>query len=112
MGQHSRRKKGELEKRLQDVLADAGRKDSALGEGDSEGKCADIPTLAGVDLSVPAGSLVMIIGKVGSGKTTLLASMINEIPIEEGHVRLNGTAAYCSQLPWIQVCCCLLGLPP
>ena len=112
MDQCSEEKESLLGERRQDVRVNPGRKDSALGEGDSEHKRADIPTLAGVNLSVPAGSLVMIIGKVGSGKTSLLASMINEIPIEEGHVRLNGTAAYCSQLPWIQVCCCLLGLPP
>ena len=71
--------------------------------GDSEDKKPDIPTLADVNLSIPQGSLVMIIGKVGSGKSTLLASMINEIPFEAGHVQLNGTAAYCAQLPWIQV---------
>ena len=97
---HSKGKKADLTQPLLDPLADKGDQDD---KDNSEDKQPDIPTLAGVNLSIPSGSLVMIIGKVGSGKTSLLASMINEISIEEGHVQLNGKAAYCSQLPWIQV---------
>ena len=100
----NKQKEDNLHHGIIDSVRASGRQ-TTLPEGDTEDKKPDIPTLADVNLSIPKGSLVMIIGKVGSGKSTLLSSMINEIPFEAGHVQLNGTAAYCAQLPWIQVCC-------
>jgi ABC-type polysaccharide/polyol phosphate transport system ATPase subunit len=56
-----------------------------------------------VDLRVPRGQLVAIVGAVGSGKTSLLQGLIGEMRRTEGSVRVGGSVAYCSQSAWIQV---------
>ena len=56
-----------------------------------------------VDLRVPRGQLVAIVGAVGSGKTSLLQGLIGDMRRTEGSVRVGGSVAYCSQSAWIQV---------
>ncbi len=41
---------------------------------------ADTPALAEVDLHIPEGELVLVMGSTGSGKTTLLRSIIGLVP--------------------------------
>jgi len=41
---------------------------------------ADEPVLTGVDLVVPEGELVLVVGRTGSGKTTLLRSLNGLVP--------------------------------
>ena len=56
-----------------------------------------------IDLRIPRGVLVAIVGAVGSGKTSLLQGLIGEMRRTEGSVRVGGSVAYCSQSAWIQV---------
>jgi len=56
-----------------------------------------------VDLRVPRGQLVAIVGAVGSGKSSLLQGLIGDMRRTEGSVRVGGSVAYCSQSAWIQV---------
>ena len=49
--------------------------------------------LAGVDLSVPAGAVVGLVGPNGSGKTTLLRAVAGLIEIDEGSIRVAGSPA-------------------
>ena len=56
-----------------------------------------------VDLYVPRGQLVAVVGAIGSGKTSLLQGMIGEMRRTEGSVRFGGSVAYCPQSAWIQV---------
>ena len=56
-----------------------------------------------IDLYVPRGQLVAIVGVVGSGKTSLLQGIIGEMRRTEGSVTFGGSVAYCSQSAWIQV---------
>jgi ABC-type multidrug transport system fused ATPase/permease subunit len=56
-----------------------------------------------VDLKVPRGQLVAIVGAVGSGKSSLLQGLIGDMRRTEGSVRVGGSIAYCSQSAWIQV---------
>ena len=56
-----------------------------------------------IDLRVPRGQLVAIVGAVGSGKTSLLQGLIGDMRRTEGSVRVGGSVAYCSQSAWIQV---------
>jgi len=44
---------------------------------------------------------VMIVGRVGSGKSSLLMTMLNELPIQSGSIRINGSLSYASQEPWL-----------
>ena len=43
-------------------------------------------TLRGVDLYIPEGGLVAVVGPVGSGKSTLVAAMLGELEKSEGQV--------------------------
>jgi ABC-type multidrug transport system fused ATPase/permease subunit len=56
-----------------------------------------------VDIKVPRGHLVAIVGAVGSGKTSLLQGLIGDMRRTGGSVRVGGSIAYCSQSAWIQV---------
>ncbi|WP_227983814.1 ABC transporter ATP-binding protein [Nocardia spumae] len=45
----------------------------------------------GIDLTVRAGSLVVVTGQVGAGKTTLLRTLTGLLPKQSGTIRWNGT---------------------
>jgi branched-chain amino acid transport system ATP-binding protein len=60
---------------------------------DVVGLCAgygDVPVLRGIDLSIPAGSIIALIGANGAGKTTLLRTISGIIPAEAGSIRYDG----------------------
>ncbi|VDB84771.1 unnamed protein product [Peniophora sp. CBMAI 1063] len=67
-----------------------------------EVKEENIFKLRDIDLSVPRGSLVAIVGPVGSGKTSLLQGLIGEMRRTAGTVKFGGNIAYCGQSAWIQ----------
>ena len=56
-----------------------------------------------IDLYVPRGQLVAIVGAVGSGKTSLLQGIIGETRRTKGSITFGGSVAYCPQSAWIQV---------
>ena len=49
-----------------------------------------VPALRGVDLTVDAGELVVLIGPSGSGKSTLLRAVAGLEPLDDGRVRIAG----------------------
>lgn len=49
-----------------------------------------VEVLHGVDLSVPEGAVVAVLGPNGVGKTTLLAVISGTLPVWSGTVRLDG----------------------
>jgi ATP-binding cassette subfamily B protein len=68
--------------------------------------------IAGVDLTLPRGSLTVVTGRVGAGKTTLLRALLGLLPAEAGEILWNGSvvdaaaaffvpprAAYTAQAP-------------
>ena len=59
-------------------------------------------TLRGVNLRVPRGHLVAIVGPVGSGKSTLLAAMMEQVTRVRGSITMHGSAAFVPQQAWIQ----------
>ncbi|XP_071734179.1 LOW QUALITY PROTEIN: ABC transporter C family member 13-like [Rutidosis leptorrhynchoides] len=59
------------------------------------------PILNRVNLAIPKGSLVAVIGEVGSGKSSLLNSILGEMKFIKGYVYSSGSVAYVPQIPWI-----------
>ena len=57
--------------------------------------------LDAVELSVPSGSLVAVVGPVGSGKTSLLHALLGEMDCEGEPVTIRGSVAYAPQTPFI-----------
>ncbi|KAL8152436.1 hypothetical protein V2J09_010196 [Rumex salicifolius] len=61
------------------------------------------PTLSDVNLDVPIGSLVAIVGSTGEGKTSLISAMLGELPptSSDTSVVIRGSVAYVPQVSWI-----------
>ncbi|XP_028799285.1 ABC transporter C family member 12 isoform X1 [Neltuma alba] len=60
------------------------------------------PLLSDINLEIPIGSLVAIVGGTGQGKTSLVSAMIGELPpIADANVIIRGTVAYVPQISWI-----------
>ncbi|KAG2290989.1 hypothetical protein Bca52824_037658 [Brassica carinata] len=63
---------------------------------------ADRPTLSNINLDVPIGSLVAVVGSTGEGKTSLISAMLGELPaLSVATVTLRGSVAYVPQVSWI-----------
>ncbi|XP_021729901.1 ABC transporter C family member 2-like [Chenopodium quinoa] len=64
---------------------------------------AEKPTLANINLDIPVGSLVAIVGGTGEGKTSLISAMLGEVPAlsSDTSAVIRGTVAYVPQVSWI-----------
>ncbi|KAM9597584.1 ATP-binding cassette sub-family C member 3 [Trichechus inunguis] len=60
------------------------------------------PTLHSLDIQVPKGALVAVVGPVGCGKSSLVSALLGEMEKLEGKVYVKGSVAYVSQQAWIQ----------
>ncbi|OTF77487.1 hypothetical protein BLA29_004731 [Euroglyphus maynei] len=62
------------------------------------------PTLANINVRIPKGKLVAIVGQVGSGKSSLLNAILGEMHKQNGSIAIdkNLRIAYVSQQAWIQ----------
>uniref|UniRef100_K3WIN5 Uncharacterized protein n=1 Tax=Globisporangium ultimum (strain ATCC 200006 / CBS 805.95 / DAOM BR144) TaxID=431595 RepID=K3WIN5_GLOUD len=58
--------------------------------------------LSNINLSIPAGSLTIVVGAVGSGKTSLMNALLGEMHQNRGTCAVKGSIAYASQQAWIQ----------
>lgn len=47
------------------------------------------------------GQLLAVIGPVGGGKSSLLHVILQELPLSEGTLKVNGEISYASQEPWL-----------
>jgi len=50
----------------------------------------DTPVLKGIDMEIPAGSFIGLVGRVGSGKTTLLNALARLYPVPRGTIFIDG----------------------
>ena len=58
------------------------------------------PTLNKISTDLNAGDLLAVIGPVGSGKSSFLMSLLKELPLESGNIRMQGSLSYASQDAW------------
>ncbi|KFO11952.1 Canalicular multispecific organic anion transporter 2, partial [Balearica regulorum gibbericeps] len=59
-------------------------------------------SLKDINLLVPSGALVAIVGHVGCGKSSLVSALLGEMEKLEGEVAVKGSVAYVPQQAWIQ----------
>lgn len=58
--------------------------------------------MSNVNLDIPIGSLVAIVGGTGEGKTSLISAMLGELPpVADAIVIIRGKVAYVPQISWI-----------
>jgi hypothetical protein len=60
--------------------------------------------LRNIDVKIPRGSLVCVVGRIGSGKSALLQALIGEMRATRGEVVFGGPLSYFQQTPWVQNC--------
>lgn len=61
----------------------------------------EIFQLHDVDLEIPRGALVAVVGPIGSGKSSFISGLMGEMKRTSGKVAFGGTTALCSQVAWI-----------
>lgn len=89
------RKKAAPEKALNSSVGISEKQN--MRDGDTVFRMADI------NMSIPLGKLVAIVGPIGSGKSSLLQGIVGAMRRESGNVSLKGSVSYCTQTAWIQV---------
>ncbi|XP_075949233.1 ATP-binding cassette sub-family C member 3 isoform X3 [Anarhichas minor] len=62
----------------------------------------DPPVLQNINVMVPQGSLLAVVGHVGCGKSSLISALLGEVEKLEGEVSIRGSVAYVPQQAWIQ----------
>ncbi|XP_037363977.1 ATP-binding cassette sub-family C member 6 [Talpa occidentalis] len=60
------------------------------------------PCLHRINLRVPQGCLLAVVGPVGAGKSSLLSALLGELSKVEGSVSIRGPVAYVPQEAWVQ----------
>ncbi|XP_051968145.1 ATP-binding cassette sub-family C member 3-like isoform X2 [Xyrauchen texanus] len=59
-------------------------------------------TLENINVMVPQGSLLAVVGHVGCGKSSLVSALLGEMEKLEGQISIRGSVAYVPQQAWIQ----------
>lgn len=58
-------------------------------------------TLDNITIQVQPGTLTAVIGPVGAGKSSLIQTIIGELPLASGDIKVNGDVSFGSQEPWL-----------
>ncbi|XP_071820242.1 ATP-binding cassette sub-family C member 4-like [Apostichopus japonicus] len=84
--------------------------DGELSEGtkiEAKGVCCSwneetiANTLKDISFVVKSGQLTAVVGPVGCGKSSLLMSIIKELPVKKGSLKVGGSVSFAAQQPWV-----------
>ncbi|KAF9928278.1 hypothetical protein FBU30_002500 [Linnemannia zychae] len=81
-------------------LSGEGTKTTTKGVHDEES--VTVNYLDKINLKIPRGSLIAVVGPVGSGKSSLLQAMIGNMTLTDGRIIRGTNISYASQTAWIQ----------
>ncbi|XP_011494146.1 PREDICTED: multidrug resistance-associated protein 4-like [Ceratosolen solmsi marchali] len=62
---------------------------------------SETTTLDNINVKIERGKMYIVIGMVGSGKTSLLSTILGELHLLQGAVRVKGGISYASQDAWV-----------
>ncbi|KAM4632385.1 multidrug resistance-associated protein 1-like isoform 2-T2 [Discoglossus pictus] len=91
----------ELEPDNVDTLDTLSKNDISVEDGTFTWSSSDAPSLKSINIQIPKGGLVAVVGQVGCGKTSLLSALLGEMEKVEGTVAMKGSIAYVPQQTWI-----------
>ncbi|XP_031628372.1 multidrug resistance-associated protein 4-like [Contarinia nasturtii] len=91
---------GNLEYSSKDQSATA-HQNGEIKNDESAAGDIETQTLDNLNVSLPKGKLIGVIGPVGSGKSSFLQALLRELPLESGSININGSISYASQESWI-----------
>ena len=57
--------------------------------------------LTDLNLTIPRGKLVAIVGSIASGKSSLFAGLLGQLKLLAGRVSMSGSVTYVAQEPWL-----------
>ena len=84
---------------------EAEEEDGGEEEEETKNQQTEIPNetfrLESVDMDIPVGSLVAVIGSVGAGKSSLLSALLGEMDCEGSPVKIKGRVAYAAQSAFV-----------
>ncbi|XP_050405988.2 multidrug resistance-associated protein 1 [Patella vulgata] len=60
------------------------------------------PVLNDININIPEGKLITVVGQVGCGKSSLISALLGEMEKERGSVTVKGSIAYVSQQAWMK----------
>uniref|UniRef100_A0A4W2HRR1 ABC-type glutathione-S-conjugate transporter n=1 Tax=Bos indicus x Bos taurus TaxID=30522 RepID=A0A4W2HRR1_BOBOX len=80
----------------------AGEDCISIQEGTFTWSQESAPCLRRINLTVPQGCLLAVVGPVGAGKSSLLSALLGELSKVEGSVSIKGPVAYVPQEAWVQ----------
>ena len=58
-------------------------------------------TLQDIDLEVEKGKLYLVIGMVGAGKSSFLQTILGEVNLLKGNIKVKGGISYAGQESWV-----------
>jgi ABC-type multidrug transport system fused ATPase/permease subunit len=95
---------GELQEGPSEADEKAGEDAISVTDGSFQWGAEGPPVLQELQLSVRAGSLTAVVGRVGAGKSSLLSALLGDMHQSAGRASLRGSRAYVPQLAWVQNC--------
>eukprot|EP00079_Xenopus_tropicalis_P030383 XP_012826370.1 PREDICTED: multidrug resistance-associated protein 1-like [Xenopus tropicalis] len=91
----------ELEPESVDINDSLSKHAITIRHGTFTWSSSEPPCLQSINIGIPQGTLVAVVGQVGCGKTSLLSALLGEMEKVEGQVSLMGSVAYVPQQTWI-----------